>query len=77
MRRLSVPISKRDNVATFTLAPGTQAYQAFIQKCGLENEDGDPLVFDANLVSDDEATTISHQDHVDWNDELEFGTELA
>ena len=59
-----VPIDRGTNVPTFTLAPGIKAYQAFLQEADFGTDD-DPLVFDSQVVSDDESTVDTETRDID------------
>ncbi len=61
----TVAIDPAINVFTFNLAPGYQAYQAFITEAG-DIERADELIcFDSKLVSDDESSYVERADDDD------------
>ena len=59
--KLTVQIDPAINVATFYLAPGYSAFQAFCAEADLE-DDNDPLCFDVSPVSDDESAGDDEDD---------------
>ena len=63
--KLTIPLDKASNVATFHLAPGYNKFEAFCAEAGLDpkQEDTKPIIAEeARIVSDDE------DDPMDMND---------
>jgi hypothetical protein len=62
-----IPLGKHDNVATITLSPGYQQFEAFCSEAGVDDDNTDPVVMPSQLVSDDEGedevtTNPNHHD---------------
>ena len=58
--KLTVPLGKKDNVATFHLAPGISRFNAFCAEIG--NEDADPIIANPAYISDDEGDDSDEPD---------------
>jgi len=53
--KLNVPLGRNDNVATFRLAPGYQAFQVFCSEADMDqSNDENPIAHPAQVVSDNE-----------------------
>ena len=52
-----MPISRRDNVATFQIAIGYTEFHTFCAECEIDTdrEDNDPIIANPTFISDDEA----------------------
>jgi len=57
--KLTVPISKRDNVATFQLASRYTKFHIFCTKCKINTnqEDENPIIASPSFISDDEGSS--------------------
>ena len=52
--QLTIALGRRDNVATFTLAPGFHNFEAFCCEAGREDHQRNPISLPAGIISDDE-----------------------
>jgi hypothetical protein len=54
----TIELGKRDNVATFSLAPGYRNYECFCSEAGItqETESEEPIALPSGIISDDEST---------------------
>jgi hypothetical protein len=52
--KLTIPLTKTTNVATFHLVPGFSKFQAFYAEAKLTKYDESELIVDSTLISDDE-----------------------
>ena len=50
----TIPLGKRDNVATFTLAPGYSNFEAFCCEADLTEPMSDPIALPSGIISDDD-----------------------
>jgi hypothetical protein len=66
--KLTTPLSKNSNVATFYLAPGYSNHQAFCAEAGidLKTEDTDPIIASTVVTDDEEEDSL---------EDLDFGSE--
>ena len=57
--KLTVPISKKDNVATFQLASGYTEFHTFCAECEIDTdqEDENPIIASPTFISDDEGSS--------------------
>jgi len=54
-QKLDIPLGKKDNVATFYLAPGFTKYQAFCTEIGNDlGTESEPIAQPVNIIEDDE-----------------------
>ena len=53
--QLTIPLGRRDNVATFYLAPGYASFDTFCKECKIEDAHGSLIMLPTGIVSDDEA----------------------
>jgi hypothetical protein len=68
-KRLVIPISVSDNVATFPLAPGYEKFTAFCAEAQIEDsDDRDPIIAQPAVAtgSDDEGDDEPYEDDDDW-----------
>jgi hypothetical protein len=73
---LHVPLGENDNVATFSLAPGFERFEAFCAEVGFDYEDRQLIYAEpAELVSDDEdeqsVTSAREENTHEWQDRSE------
>ena len=70
-----IPIAKHNNVATFTLAPGFESFNAFCVETGILDPVLDIIALPSGLISDDEEeddeSTVSGMDDDDEGSESE------
>jgi hypothetical protein len=62
-------LGRHDNVATITLSPGYQQFEAFCSEAGVDDDCTDPVVMPRQLVSDDEEedeVTTNPDHHETW-----------
>jgi hypothetical protein len=68
-KRLVIPISVSDNVATFPLAPGYERFTAFCAEAQIEDShDRDPIIAQPAVATegDDDGNDESYEDDDDW-----------
>jgi hypothetical protein len=68
-KRLVIPISVSDNVATFPLAPGYEKFTAFCAEAQIDDSDDlNPIIAQPAVAtgSDDEGNNESYEDDDDW-----------
>ena len=65
---LSIPLGRRDDVATFRMAHGFKQFAAFCCEAGLDGYDMDPMAMPSGIISDDEESEQGTND-VDMTDD--------